>query len=102
MKLKKSNNDPAGILVKRAMDFTVQIASLAWTASLRGLHFMEAAMQTKNQGQTICSELTDIEIQAKRWEQRQVQIDSQRFRGIVSQARQRLGLESLSSFQKGR
>lgn len=95
MKLIQTINDPARNLVKRAMDFTVQIAPLAWTANLAGsLFFMEAAMQNKNQGQEACDDLTDIQVQARIWEERQKSKDSQRFREFVRQMRQRCGLEA--------
>lgn len=36
---------------------------------------------------------SDVEVQAKQWERRQIQKDSRRFEQIVAEARQRLGLE---------
>lgn len=88
----KSNNDLVGNLVKRAMNLTVRIASLTWTASLQGLFIsMEAAMH--NKGQESCWEKMGEDVELKRWEELRKKADAKKFREIVHSMRVRNGLE---------
>lgn len=48
----------------------------------------------KNKGQEVCDEITDIQVQAKEWENRSIREDARKFEQIIKNNRMRLGLEA--------
>lgn len=80
MKIKYNNNDPARFLVKRAMDLTVQTASLTWAATVRGLFISMGAAMKNTPEMDLCEELVRVDIPKREWEERQIKECARKFR----------------------